>query len=105
MGLPNREIGTVEVVGEIVINEVSQASSESNNEISEGSSEINARYTFLGPTTPQRRHAHNDGRASRTTRSRTYNVSKYLVLPPLTGGHRSVIFIECLWDTISLQIR
>ena len=89
----DRTRGTGEVAGDIVINEISQgASSESNNEFSEGSSENNRRQTFSAPNTPRRRHAPNDGRASRATRSRTYNVANYPSLPPSTGGHRSVNF-------------
>lgn len=93
MAVANRETGTGEVAGEITINEISQgASSESNNELSEGSSDRNRRQNFIGVSTPQRRQAPNDGRASRATRSRTYNVSNYPALPPSTGGHRSVNF-------------
>ena len=83
----NRERGTGEVAGEVTINEISQgASSESNNDFSEGSSDNNRRQTFTGHSTPRRRHAPNDGRASRATRSRTYNVANYPDLPTSTGG-------------------
>ena len=89
----NRERGTGEVAGQITINEISQgASSESNNDFSEGSSDNNRRHTFTAPNTPRRRQAPNDGRASRATRSRTYNVANYPDLLPSTGGHCSVNF-------------
>ena len=88
-----RERGTGEVAGQITINEISQgASSESNNDFSEGSSDNNRRHTFTAPNTPRRRQAPNDGRASRATRSRTYNVANYPDLLPSTGGHCSVNF-------------
>ena len=107
VAVPNRERGTGEVSGEITINEISQpVSRESNNEFSEGSSDRNRRQTFVGPNTPRRRQAPNYGRASRATRSRTYNVSNYPVLPPSTGGHRSVNFdrLSMGYNSISYSI-
>ena len=78
------------MVGEIVINEISQYSSESNNDISEGSRDTRSRQTFIGPPTSQWQPAPNDGRSNRATRSRRYNIRNYPTLPPSTGGHRSV---------------
>ena len=101
---PGREIGSGEVAGEIAINETSQDSSESNNDISEESRDTRSRQTFIGPSKPQRRSAPNDGGSNRVTRSRRYNISNYPTLPPFTGRQTSIGW-RWRWATILLLIR
>lgn len=86
---PGRDRGTGEVAGQIVINQISQALSESNNDVSKGSRNCR-RQSFIGPSTPRRQPVPHNGRGSRNIRYRYYNVSNYPILPPSTGRHKSI---------------